>query len=1570
MNIIRKQRLIIVLLLISVTMVLTGGVSATNSTSNGTEEIKFLVIGTDRTTSQMVKVMHNVSADYPYIRFRARSVSQAGNNLTELPELIEWADLIYLDNIEGGPVSDRLLELHSEGRMSNKTVVVMGMPTWYVPLIRITNIGGTRFVSQNGQPLTDVDMQLMYQSLRGYTADPSLIGAVKQQYPAAANYIEAYRYLSRDLLMYFLALKYPDRGFTYKPPASTKPYVIYRNGTEYYNFSSYAHMIEGGKPTVGIIAYRHVTLGRGDSNIIDALVNGLWRRGINTIPVVAEGNPANGLNVIRAINEYFMDPVTNTSRVDAIINLAWLIGGSMGQSNGTSFLTRFGVPVFSPLQVWSSGYLTTDYWQISQQGLDYSFGSEIAIEETQGHIEHILIATMKTSIDPLTGLEMVVADVIPDRAEKICERVANWLKLRYMDNSEKRIAIVYYNYPPGRENLAGGNSLNGPESILSILRILREGGYNLTVPANVDELIATMMERGRNLELAGELEGAAAGMILWEVSEFMEWFSRLPDLTRKEMMEGPFGYMDALASAIYRIPVSKRTVELNRLISHTITEWKRGIESAIKEMGSYINSTQRERALEILERTYGALQGIVNCTDKWTEFYRAKSEFLALKVPGLCGWGAPPGDIMVVERNRKKYFVLPIISFGNVYIGPQPMRGYEDAAMLYHSQVIPPTYQYLAFYAYIQSKINASAIIHLGQHGTYEWLPRKDTGLSGSDYPDICIGNMPAIYIYNMDGVGEAMHAKRRGLSVIIGHLTQPFTGYTLTEEMSQLKNLAGQYMLSSPEVKPAVFSEIRVMAERLNLACLIDPEDMDESVDSIDDYLKGLENSVTPLGLHAFGVDWSNEKVIALAGTILTRNRIIGVNGTYLTPAEALSSLQLPMDSIIMSVIAGTSLQDIISGLQSVAGRNLTSTEIKALNLTESYVRNIIRSPQMERKSLLDALAGRYIPAATGDDPVRNPSSLPTGRNLYGLDQQKIPYSTAWIRGRNLAEDALKAFNTTPEQLGVILWATETQRDQGTTVSFILRLLGVEPVYGGTGGSNVIGVKATPLTQLNRSRVDVVVTITGVFRETFPQVAVLLDRGFRAALAASYNTIIQSMSSESPNMRSKIINALDAAVKTIKEAGMFTPGDEPLEMNSIARHWLSDIRYLIGLGVNEADAGKAAIQRVFGPPGGEWGSKTVREGVHMTDTWESREELAKGYIGDMGFAYAEDNWESVGTTIFTRRLSAVTAAYHSRSTNVHGILDLDHNFEFLGGMRLAAEYLSGRVPAMFILNQRNPSSVTVETASQFIMRDLHTKFFNREWIEAMMKEGYAGARSISSDFFSNMWGWQVVAPEVINDRMWNDALDVYLKDRYNIGVSRWLSEGNRAYSMIAVSETFLKAAYRGFWSASDDNLRFVANTWARLVAANGVTGGHMDIKMVEWALQYVDANILETVKEKLYASTKSSVFAPSSGGTDPGVPSTPGTSGPSEHGTSGTSTANGGSASPGGAYGAAQYTRGAKEYQAVESKGVSEAKAYEVKQPEKLNKNETQLPVYAVIGVAVLMCLIGLGYYFGPRGT
>ena len=1526
-------------------------------------EIRFLIISWPTEAGQLIQPVKNIMQKHPEITIKVRNTDQARLNLTETEQLIEWADIIYISNVQtangpSGPVPDLLMSMKSQGKLDGKVIAAYLSPYYCFPVIRLTNINNTRFVDVNGTELTDTQLQAIFDSV-SRAAPPKtplmVLRELQQLYPAMASYLKFQEYKTSDTaspenreqgLIYLLALAFPGSGYNFTEPVIVPKYALYRNGSLYYNFTDYEQFLTPGRPTVGITSWMALTWERGDLLMLDRFISEMDSRGINVIATIAQGNPVDGTPVINAMRSYFLD-AQNRTRIQGLITLQSFKLGGATAAIAEEIVRDNNILVFRPLVVSDS----EETWYISDSGMEFtSITSQIVLPEFQGQILTMVTASTRKTIDPVTGLEVECYQPIDERVETFADRVSAWLKLRVLSNEDKRVALIYYNYPPGKQNLAGASYLDGPSSIIEILELLRENNYTVTgAPSLVEDLLTEMMKRGLNIAnwAPGELERLANSTILWDVERYLEWYSRLPELARREIEEGPFGYIEALF----------RYSTQNPKLLETLDRWQSSLITTIDDM-QIINASEAKNQVN---RAYNALKNIYSGLNQWDVFYSAKSAFLALNVPGLCGWGAPPGNIMTVTRDCKRYLIIPGMFYGNLFVGPQPQRGWEgDVDKLYHSQIVPPHHQYLAFYAYLQTEFGADAMIHLGRHGTYEWLPRKESTLSGSDYPDICLGDVPSIYIYIMDGVGEVIHAKRRGLAVSISHLTPPLEATAIYGDLASLKTLIDQYY-AAPGNKSEEIRLIREKAAQLHLETILDLNlDPDELVDRIDDYIRELEGTMMPLGLYVFGRDLNQTQVTIMVRSMATVPRISAGNNTFLSVKQALSGINRTLEDVILDFYTGKSLQTLMAELQSTLARNLTATEIMALNMTFNDVLKIKGSGARERQMLLRALAGGYIPPISGGDPIRNPSAVPTGGNLYGEDPSLLPTQASWIRGSMLADEALRAYNATPEQLGVVIWATETQNDKGATVAFILRLMGLEPIYG--FGGSIMSVRATPLAVLNRSRVDVLMTTSGIFRETFPLLGVLLDRASRVALAVSFNTIIQSMSSENPDMRSKIINALNAAVKTIKEAGMFTPGDEPLEMNSIARHWLSDVRYLLGLGLNETDAGKSAIQRVFGPPGGEWGSKTVREGVHMTDTWEGREELAKGYISDMGFAYAEDNWESVGTTIFTRRLAAVTAAYHSRSTNVHGVLDLDHNFEFLGGMRLAAEYLSGSVPAMFILNQRNPSSATVETASHFIMRDLHTKFFNREWIEAMMKEGYAGARSIFSDFFSNMWGWQVVAPEVINNRMWNDALDVYLKDRYNIGVTRWLSEGNRVYSMIAVSETFLKAAYKGFWSAGDDSLRFVANTWARLVAANGVTGGHMDIKMVEWALQYVDADIVETVKERLYASTKSSVFAPSSGGTDPGVPSTPGTSGPSKP--------NRGSASSGRADGVAQYTYGAKESEAVGSKGASEARAYEVKQPEKLNKKETQLPVYAVIGVAVLMCLIGLGYYFGPRGT
>ncbi len=519
--------------------------------------------------------------------------------------------------------------------------------------------------------------------------------------------------------------------------------------------------------------------------------------------------------------------------------------------------------------------------------------------------------------------------------------------------------------------------------------------------------------------------------------------------------------------------------------------------------------------------------------------------------------------------------------------------------------------------------------------------------------------------------------------------------------------------------------------------------------------------------------------------------------------------------------------------------------------------------------------------------------------------------------------------------------------------------------------------MKAIPLSELGMPRVDVLVTISGIFRETFPQCTVLIDRAFRVTLAASYNTLLVEINNDP--MAQQLTTALNSAMATIQKASLFVPGNDPVEMNHIAQHWLEDTKKLLQAGAPAEEAGIMAISRIFGPSIGEWGAKSVREGPQLAWTWNDRLELADYYIHDMQYAYREDNQGTPLGEVFTMRLADVEGIYHSRSTNVRGILDLDHNYEFLGGFSIAVEKVSGKAPQLFILNQIDASKPQVETLSKFINRDLQTKLFNPQWIIEMMKQGPAGASYIASQFIDNMVGWDVLRPDAITDEMWNSVIDVYLKDKYNLGVTEWLSTGNNAYAMIDISGKLLTMAHKGFWQADEATIRQIANTWANLIAQQGVACCDCscgNIAMMQWATQFINPNILAQFNAQIYQATKNSMFAPPTPPTPtepkfpatPEIPTTP--EEPSTPATPGQPTA---PTTPGTEVSPAPTSSGmevsAAEVQ-VSSAGPAKAgqgkKAYEVTKVTPPSSSAGGIPIWALLGVVLLTGLAILGYFKG----
>ncbi|MBC7111873.1 MAG: cobaltochelatase subunit CobN, partial [Methanothermobacter sp.] len=535
----------------------------------------------------------------------------------------------------------------------------------------------------------------------------------------------------------------------------------------------------------------NITAVRGIGNYTDLAsilgVTGVSTAKVYEVQILENGNVVRNLKISTAqpVNVYsamvkFLTDASNVVQYEAnpekypvkanviIDMLTFTTGSTTSGSQVNRFFDMSDVPVLRAM-ITSSTYRTMGQWIVSEEGFSWmSVYWQCAQPEMQGQIEPLAIGVGEIGSDPETGAQWDVTVTIPERIEKLVSRAYNWIRLQTMANSDKRVAIVYYNYPPGKQNI-GASYLNVPESIIEILRRMKSEGYSVgEIPQDADALVEMMIRNGINIAnwAPGELEKLAnsSNAILWPYEDYLAWFNTLDPVARKEMIEGPVGYIEELTKVAVQY-INGGDPRVRDEMLKTLNRWT-------QEMISNANTHPEiaGTAIDLINKMSAALATVIQNTSNttaWDLFYIYKNQFMALNVSGMTGWGEPPGNVMVVTRNGKKYIVIPGLVFGNVFVGPEPQRGWEaDAANLYHSTIVPPPHCYLAWYAWVNTVFGANAQIHVGRHATYEWTPRKQYALSAFDYPDICIGNTPSLYIYIMDGVGEGMQAKRRGLAV------------------------------------------------------------------------------------------------------------------------------------------------------------------------------------------------------------------------------------------------------------------------------------------------------------------------------------------------------------------------------------------------------------------------------------------------------------------------------------------------------------------------------------------------------------------------------------------------------------------------------------------------------------------------------------------------------------------------------------------------------------------------------------------------------------------------------------
>jgi cobaltochelatase CobN len=422
-----------------------------------------------------------------------------------------------------------------------------------------------------------------------------------------------------------------------------------------------------------------------------------------------------------------------------------------------------------------------------------------------------------------------------------------------------------------------------------------------------------------------------------------------------------------------------------------------------------------------------------------------------------------------------------------------------------------------------------------------------------------------------------------------------------------------------------------------------------------------------------------------------------------------------------------------------------------------------------------------------------------------------------------------------------VILWASDSVRDEGAMVAFGLALLGIEPRWNSRG--IVAGLDRQPLKTVG-VRADTVFVTSGLFRDLFGEQIAWLDKAVLLALDGSRLTIEREHPMLAP--------ALRAALEPL--GPMATGGDEPIACNHVAAHWITEANKFLTSGSGADVAGRDASARIFGTAAGDYGAGINRL-AERSGAWTDRKELAQAYLGRIGHVYRATGSPKSREDLLRTNLSTVRNTYLGRASNLYGLMDNNDAFDYLGGLSLAVETVSGRVPSSYVADHSKANAPSMQALPAALVGELRGRFLNPAWITPLMQHGYAGARTIGSEFTEYLWGWQVTNPDIIKSWAWDEVKSVYLDDRHGLGVDRFLEQGANVHVKTNMMAVLMVAAEKGFWQADEQTLREVAQAWTDLLLQHGLPGsGHTrpDHPVFEWIMPRLRDDQRQPMREML----------------------------------------------------------------------------------------------------------------------
>lgn len=731
-------------------------------------------------------------------------------------------------------------------------------------------------------------------------------------------------------------------------------------------------------------------------------------------------------------------------------------------------------------------------------------------------------------------------------------------------------------------------------------------------------------------------------------------------------------------------------------------------------------------------------------------------------------WGKAPGDIMSYNNN----FLIPGIISGNIFIGLQPSRGiHENPKKAYHDKELTPHHQYVAFYKYIRDEFKADVIIHVGTHGTVEFLSGKECGMSGECYPDKLIGKLPHLYLYYCGNPSEAVIAKRRSHAVTIGYQSPPFTKSELYGELSELEKIISEYK-EAELLRPNSLEKIKVQflekLKQLNMDNL--------SIDEVENELYRIKNSLMPKGLHIFGKGYSKDEALEYMKSIVKYDRAEGKSiKRILAEIKGYDYDKLLKDNDVkilekLEKDASKLVEDYMNFQKvNIKCDEILLKEIKdSLELGKKAFENSMKN--YEEEGLLKGLNGRYLNAKIAGDIIRNPQVFPTGYNLYQFDPRMIPTDSACIQGKNIAENTIQCYKDKsgiyPKSIAVVLWGLETSRTQGETIGQILAYLGVKV----KNKANIFmpEYEVIPIEELGRPRIDVVITICGFFRDMFPNLIGDLNKVFKL-------------------------------IWNLKESD---------EENYFKANCKKIYKELISQGYSKEDAEELCYSRIFGPEEGSYGTNVTK--LIETSNWKDESQIGQEYLTSLKYVYSSSFNGRKVEGLLEKNLSVVEIVSQIRSSHEYEVTDLDHYYEFFGGLSKSIEITKGKKAEIYI-SDTTGEKVETDSVDKSIERGVRTRLLNPKWIDGMLQHKYHGVQKIN-ERFENILGLAATTDKV-NNWIFKSMQEVYVS---NNEMKKMLIENNK-WAYLTMVETLMECIDRGYYNASEEEIIELKKTYLKI---------------------------------------------------------------------------------------------------------------------------------------------------------